>query len=139
MTLSNWSFLFPPSVVISFNFSLSTWIKPVYKLMIEPNMATEMPATIIVLLPVPSHTIIKGARADFGSEFKITRYGSMILLNRSKDSIRIAVKILKRLTIKKLRMVSYSVIPVCMNISRFLHISINSRQMRDGELRKKNL
>ena len=39
--------------------------------------------------------------------------------------------------IKKLKSVSYNVIPVCMNISKFLHISINNRNTPDGELKKK--
>ena len=103
----------------------------------EPKTATDIPATIMVLLPVPSHTIIRGASADFGNEFRITRYGSVILLKVLNDRSKIAIKMLSILTIKKLSMVSYKVIPVCMNISKFLHISINKRTIPDGELKKK--
>ena len=97
---------------------------------------TEIPATIIVLLPVPSHTIIRGAKADLGREFKMTRYGSIILLTLSKESMIMAIKILSRFTIRKLRIVSYKVIPVCKNISKLRHISMNNKQMREGELKK---
>ena len=41
--------------------------------MMEPKTATEMPATIIVFEPVPSQTMSRGARADFGSAFRTTR------------------------------------------------------------------
>ena len=61
----------------------------------------------------------------------------MILLKRLKDSIKTAVVILRIFTIRKLNKVSYNVMPVCMNISRFLHMEIKSRQIRDGELKKK--
>jgi len=103
----------------------------------EPKTATEIPATIMVLLPVPSHTMISGASADFGKELSITRYGSVILLKVLKDNSNIAIKILSMFTIRKLSNVSYNVIPVCMNISKFLHISINNRNTPDGELKKK--
>ena len=81
ITFSNSSFLLPPRVRINLSFSLSTCKKPVQRLIMEPNTATDIPATIIVLLPVPSQTIISGARADLGREFSITRQGSVILLN----------------------------------------------------------
>ena len=39
-----------------------------------PKIATDMPATIIVVFVAPSQTIRRGARADFGRLFKTTIY-----------------------------------------------------------------
>ena len=41
--------------------------------MMAPKMATEMPATMMVSMPVPSQTMSSGASADFGRLFKTTR------------------------------------------------------------------
>ena len=80
--------------------------------MIEPKSATDAPAMMIVFEPVPNHTIISGAKADFGSELSTTKYGSIILLRVFDDIRIIAIIILSTLTIIKLIKVSNSVIPV---------------------------
>ena len=49
------------------------WVNPVYKVKIEPNTATETAARIIVCIWLPSQTISRGARADFGRLFNMTR------------------------------------------------------------------
>ena len=69
----SFSFFPPPSVSISFSFSGSASPKPVYRFKIEPKIATDIPQTIIVRSLAPSHTISKGARADFGRLFNTTR------------------------------------------------------------------
>lgn len=74
--------------------------------MMEPNTATEIPATTMVRLPVPSHTIKRGASADFGRLFKTTRYGSRISEMPSEYQSRVAVSMPKKNTSKKLIMVS---------------------------------
>ena len=74
----SFSFLCPPRVSISFSFSGSAWQKPEYRLITEPKMATDMPATTMVRSLAPSHTIRRGARADFGRLFSTTRHGSRI-------------------------------------------------------------
>ena len=101
---------------------MSTFKKPVYKLIIQPKIATEIPATIIVVVPVPSHTINNGARADLGRLFKITRYGSITKERVLENHKAVAVARLIRITRKKLIIVSYSVIPIC--VIRDLSISI---------------
>jgi hypothetical protein len=75
-------------------------------------MATDIPAIIIVFEVAPSHTIRRGASADFGRLFSTTRYGSSIsdsfLLYQSK----IAARMLSNMTSMKLINVSYKVIPI---------------------------
>ena len=46
-------------------FSLSTVVKLVYRFMMLPKTATDIPATMIVVGVAPSHTIRSGASADF--------------------------------------------------------------------------
>ena len=92
--------------------------------MIEPKIATDIPAIIMVFIPVPSHTMISGANADLGREFKITRKGSNILETLGKQIKRIADSIDNKVTAKKLTMVSNKVTPICLIISKSLHISI---------------
>lgn len=48
-------------------------VKLVYRLKMLPKIATDIPATIIVVLVAPSHTIKSGANADFGRLFSTTR------------------------------------------------------------------
>ena len=80
--------------------------------MMEPNRATDMPATIMVFVPVPSHTINSGARADFGRLFKITRYGSKISESFVEYHSSVALIKLMRNTKRKLRRVSQRVMPM---------------------------
>ena len=80
--------------------------------MMEPKTATEIPATMMVVIPVPNQTINNGARADFGKLFKITRYGSktsdnFVEYHNAVDTIRLIIH-----TRKKLRKVSTNVIPM---------------------------
>lgn len=65
----------PPRVSMSFSFSGSVFRKAVYRLIMDPKRATEIPATMIVVIPLPSHTIRRGARADFGRLFRIDKIG----------------------------------------------------------------
>ena len=48
-------------------------ITPKRKVKILPKIATDIPATMIVVFVAPSQTISNGARADFGRLFSITR------------------------------------------------------------------
>ena len=68
--------LLPPRVRIRVIFSLSIPRKPVYRLIIMPNMATDTAVMIIALVLVPSHTMSIGARADLGRLFNTTIKGS---------------------------------------------------------------
>ena len=81
--------------------------------MIAPNIATDMPATIIVVVPVPSQTMMSGAKADFGKLFKITRYGSNIFESVGECHSMVANSILNTNTHKKLTIVSNNVINIC--------------------------
>ena len=72
-TLHKASFFVPPSVRISFSLSWSVSQKPVYRFKIAPKIATEIHARIMVFMLLPSHTINKGARADFGRLLRTTR------------------------------------------------------------------
>ncbi len=92
----------------------------------EPKMATEAPATIIVGVPVPSHTIKRGASADFGRLFKMTRYGSMTSEMPEEYQSRVAAAMPIRITKKKLISVSASVMPICRN--RFLPVTSSKKQ-----------
>ena len=84
--------------------------------MMEPKTATEIPATIIVVVPVPSQTMNRGARADLGRLFNMTRYGSVISdsLGEYHKSVEV-IRLIKN-TRKKLNMVSNKVIPACPKI-----------------------
>ena len=84
--------------------------------MMLPKMATDIPATIIVLGVAPSHTIRSGARADFGRLFSTTRNGSVISNSFLLNQRSVAIRILKMVTRTKLTSVSYSVIPMCRKI-----------------------
>ena len=48
-------------------------MKQVYRFMMLPNMATDIPATMMVVGVAPSHTMRRGASADFGRLFRTTR------------------------------------------------------------------
>ena len=54
-------------------------------LITEPNIATEMPAVMIVFTFAPIHTMRSGASADFGRLFRTTRYGSITAEKRGKS------------------------------------------------------
>ena len=73
MTQRRISSLPPPRVRISFCMSGSTSRKLVYRLMMVPKMATEMPAVMIVRMLAPSQTMSSGARADLGRLLSTTR------------------------------------------------------------------
>ena len=77
--------------------------------MIQPNMATLIPAMIIVFVPVPSQTIKSGARADLGKLFNITKVGSIISDKVFENHKRLATTIPIIITRKKLKIVSYKV------------------------------
>lgn len=87
-------------------------MNPVYRLMMAPKMATEIPATMMVLMPVPSHTIRSGARADLGRLFNTTRYGSRTSDNLGEYHSRVAAARLNATTSRKLTTVSRSVTPI---------------------------
>ena len=59
--------------IISFTFPGSTVTKLLYRLKMQPKIATDIPAVIIVILLAPSHTISRGASADFGRLFNTTK------------------------------------------------------------------
>ena len=75
-------------------------------------MATDIPATMMVLLPVPSHTMRSGARADFGRLFSTTRKGSVIFASFTKYQNKSARKTEKNVTKIKLTRTSSKVILV---------------------------
>ena len=107
----------PPSVIISFSRSSSVCLNCVNKLMTEPNTATDIPAMTIVLVPVPSHTMMSGANADFGRLFRMTNDGSKISANGFENHKIDDIKTVKNMTRKKLRIVSNKVHPICVNNS----------------------
>ena len=78
----------------------------------QPKIATDIPATIIVVCVAPSQTISKGARADFGKLLRTTRKGSTIADKLGLNHKRITKRRLRTVTKKKLKRVSYSVIPI---------------------------
>ena len=49
------------------------WRKLAYRFKMLPKMATDMPATMMVVRLAPSQTIRRGARADLGRLFRTTR------------------------------------------------------------------
>lgn len=72
-------------------------------------MATDMPATTMVRSLAPSHTIRRGASADFGRLFSTTRHGSRIRAIRREHQRSTAVPTPRITTKKKLIRVSASV------------------------------
>ena len=71
-----------------------------------PKIATDIPATMIVVRVAPSHTIKRGASADFGRLFKTTRNGSNISESFGLNHKRIVTRRLHKMTRKKLTSVS---------------------------------
>ena len=91
----------------------------------------------MVLIPVPSHTMIKGASADFGKEFKIIKKGSRMSDIFGKQIRKIADRTDIIVTDKKLMIVSARVILMCLHISLFSHIFRNKAITFPGLLKKK--
>ena len=81
-------------------------------LITEPNIATEMPAVMIVFTFAPIHTMRSGASADFGRLFRTTRYGSITAEKRGKSHKSTANAMPSVETSRKLIPVSYTVIPI---------------------------
>ncbi len=108
----NSSFLPPPRVRISFRFSGFTSPKPVYRFRMQPKMATDIPATMMVRCLAPSHTMRRGARADFGRLFRTTRYGSSTFARRGQLHSKTEIPSPARTTKAKLRRVSFKVAPM---------------------------
>ena len=73
--------------------------------MIQPKIATEIPAIIIVFVPVPSHTMKSGARADLGRLFKMTKVGSIISESVLENHKKLAITMPIKITSKKLKIV----------------------------------
>ena len=97
---------------MSLIFSESTSLNAVAIFRMLPNNATDIPATMIVVGVAPSHTIKRGARADFGRLFNTTRKGSVISDNFLLNHNRVAHTRLNKVTKIKLIMVSYNVTPI---------------------------
>ena len=129
------SFLVPPSVFMSIIFSLSVSRKPVYMLMIIPNIATDIAVIIIAFMLFPSHTIIIGASADLGRLLSTIRYGSRQSERPRHNHSMMAVPSPKTIIRKKERKVSKRVTNICMNILPSLAIYINVLRILDGELK----
>ncbi len=68
---------------------------------------------MMVFVPVPSQTKMRGARADLGREFKATRKGSVHFAKVGKNHRSSEKNKLKNSTRKKLTSVSYKVVPAC--------------------------
>ena len=66
----------------------------------------------------PSHTMRRGAKADFGRLFNTTRKGSVISKSFLLNQRSVAMNILKMVTRRKLSNVSYSVTPMCRKMLR---------------------
>ena len=64
---------------------------------------------MMVFIPVPSHTMRRGARADFGRLFSTTMYGSSISDSFGHSQRTTAIRILMAMTRRKLTRVSYRV------------------------------
>ena len=94
---------------MSLIFSLSVSRNAVYMLIMLPKTATDMPATMMVQEPLPSHTIRSGASADFGRLLRTTSQGSSISETVGKIHRRVAVRKLMPMTSRKLTNVSYKV------------------------------
>ena len=103
----------------------------------EPNTATDTAATMIVFMLLPSHTMRRGARADFGRLFKSTRNGSSTwatLLLDHKSRAQARPKTVHR---AKLTRVSSRVTPVWRNrlpsrvmLTRHLAIMVGELKMK---------
>src|SRR5699024_9850055 len=100
-----------------------------------PKIATDMPATMMVVFVAPSHTIRRGARADFGRLFKTTRYGSRISESLLLNQRATAARILTKVTRKKLASVSYKVTPMWRKMLPSLNIPQKQRAIFDGLLK----
>ena len=126
---------FGASVFMSIIFSLSVSRKPVYMLMIIPNIATDIAVIIIAFMLFPSHTIIIGASADLGRLLSTIRYGSRQSERPRHNHSMMAVPSPKTIIRKKERKVSKRVTNICMNILPSLAIYINVLRILDGELK----
>ena len=71
---------------------------------------------MIALIPEPTHKIIIGPSAIFGSEFKTTIYGSKIRLSFSLHQSKMAISVPPIVAMAKPKMVSSSVMPMCPQI-----------------------
>ena len=103
----------------------------------DPNTATDTAATTMVRMLLPSHTIKRGARADFGRLFNRTRKGSstwatLLLDHRSRAHARP-----KMVQTAKLIRVSIRVTPVWRN--RLPSFAMETRHLAiiTGELKIK--
>ena len=88
-----------------------------------PNMATDIPATMMVVGVAPSHTMRRGASADFGRLFRTTRYGSRISERLRLHQSSTAARMPMAVTSRKLTMVSYRVMPMWRKMDRSTVIS----------------
>ena len=100
-------------------------------------MATDIPATIMVVFVAPSQTIRRGASADLGRLFSTTRYGSRISDSLLLNHRATATSMLMAITSRKLRIVSYSVTPRCTNILLSRSISQKQSAILEGLLKIK--
>ena len=127
--------LLPPNVSINFNLSGSVCINTWYRFSIHPNIPTDIPQSMIVFGPVPSHTIISGASADFGRLFNTIRNGSKVCPRPGRNQNRVA-SISEKVTIsRKLTTDSHSVIPICRNSDISCKSCKNSIPIALGELK----
>ena len=76
-------------------------------------MPTEIPHKIMVLGPVPSHTIMSGAKADLGRLFNMMRNGSKVLPMEGRNQNRVAIIRDRNIIKKKLMVDSNKVTPIC--------------------------
>ena len=70
--------LFAPMDFNSMIFSLETFKNPFNRFMVVITTQISIPIVTIAFVPIPTQMIMSGPRAIFGSEFKITKYGSRI-------------------------------------------------------------
>ena len=96
-----------------------------------------MPATMMVLAPVPSHTMNKGARADLGRLFSTTRYGSRISDSLEECHSKVDMSMLSKSTNRKLNRVSNSVMPMWESRALYCSCSTKQRATRLGLEKKK--
>ena len=117
--------------------SVSIWEKPVYKVRMEPNTATDTAATTMVRMLLPSHTIKRGARADLGRLFNRTRKGSSTCATLLPDHRSRAHARPKTVHTAKLIRVSIRVTPVWRN--RLPSFAMETRHLAiiTGELKMK--
>jgi len=104
--------------------------------MTEPKTATEIPATIMVFIPVPSHTMNRGARADLGRLFSTTRYGSRISEHFGECHKSVAVSRLIARTSRKLAIVSSRVMLVLVKKEKSFTMPIKQSTTWLGLLKK---